>query len=346
MMENQIFNLEKIKELTTSIDILQAKIYQLKDTSAKLEDYRKSAIQNIKTENFNSQIEILTNLINDIKTNLENVVKDNISNFLSFKDGLLKKYKERYQERLKRLNLNQSQLSKIGLNLIENRKISKTIPNLSYIPSIDVLQWVDILDSLKQNSLFLKSVKKIEIYYENIIQDRFKFELSKIPKDTDESLIENFKNVFNHNPTLSFKEFLQGIEENLTQKEIKTRRDIVSQAKEREDLEKLKKKQEEHKETYEDYLKLSDREFERKIRKKSRGKLNKISISDKEVKSIQMSEEVSEKIEKFKSKLDQSFEEKYLIQKDGEKDPLDLIRERKTKKEKEYKKFKNHFEND
>ncbi|KKL55087.1 hypothetical protein LCGC14_2258910, partial [marine sediment metagenome] len=58
---------------------------------------------------------------------------------------------------------------------------------------------------------------------------------------------------------------------------------------------------------------------------------------------IEISEEISEKIEKFKSKFNKSFEEKYLIKKDEEKDPIDLIRERKSNKDKEYKHFKDHF---
>lgn len=345
MAENQFFNLEKIKELTNTIDKLQAKVYQLKDASIKFENYKEYAIQDVKETNFLSQIEGLTNIIDKINSNLEEISKNNISHFIDFKEGLVTKYKERYQDQLKKLKLTKFQLSKIGLYLIENKMISKTITNFSYVLSVDVLKWIEILDSLKQNSLFVRSVKKVGIYYETLIQERLRLEKSKIPKDTDKKIIKNYEKAFQDNHSLSFKEFYQLIKDDLTQKELKTRKEFISQTKEREELEILKKKQEEHKETYEDYMKLSDREFERKIRRKSREKLKRISNSEKENKAMEISEEVSEKIKKFKSKFDKSFEEKYLIQKDDEIDPLDLIRERKTKKEKEYKKYKNHFEN-
>ena len=110
-------------------------------------------------------------------------------------------------------------------------------------------------------------------------------------------------------------------------------------------MKKLKKNQEEQKKTYEEYLKLSDSEFKRLRRKKSREKLTDISEKSTEKDSIEISDEVSEKIEKFKSQLEKRFNEEFMIQKDEEKDPLDLIRERKKKKEKEYKKYKDHFEN-
>ena len=143
---------------------------------------------------------------------------------------------------------------------------------------------------------------------------------------------------------MSFEEFLQIIENNLTQQELKVRRKIVKETKEKEEFKKLKKKQEEHKETYDDYLKLSDSEFDRKRRKKSREKLNFTAKNGKKVKEIEISKEISEKIEKFKSKFNKTFADKYLIQKDDEEDPLDLVRERKKKKEKEYKHYKDHFE--
>lgn len=228
--------------------------------------------------------------------------------------------------------------------MIEKREINKTIHEISYVPSIEVAQWLEILDSLKQNSLFLRTIKKIEQYYENLIQDKLKLELSKIPKDADISLIKDFEAAFLEDPNITFTEFLQDFESKLTQKELKTKKEFIAKVKKREELEKLKKKQEEQKEAYNDYLKLSDKAFERKTRKKAREKLSDIRTTDKETKKIEISDEVSEKIEKFKSKLDKSFEEKYLIQKDDEIDPLELIRERKIKKEKEYKKYKDHFE--
>ncbi|MFX0083134.1 MAG: hypothetical protein ACFE94_15415 [Candidatus Hodarchaeota archaeon] len=344
MTETQLFNLEKIKDLTSSIDEIQAKIFQLNEDSEKVKTFKQSIIYIFTDKVFLSQINEITHLMNDLKDILEDISKDNINIFLSLQESLIKKYKEKKQEKLKKLKLNQENLREIGLYLIERKKINKTIHEISYVPSIEVVQWLEILDSLKQNSLFLKTIKKIEIYYYSLIQDRLKLELSKIPEDTDISLIKDFEATFLENPNISFSEFLQDFESKLTQKELKTKKEFIAKVKEREELEKLKKKQEEQKEAYNDYLKLSDKAFERKIRKKAREKLSDIRTTDKKPKKIEISDEVSEKIEKFKSKLDKSFAEKYFIQKDDEKDPLDLIRERKIKKEKEYKKYKDHFE--
>ncbi|MFW9895068.1 MAG: hypothetical protein ACFFD7_04620 [Candidatus Thorarchaeota archaeon] len=344
MTENQAFNLEKIKELTSSIDLLQAKAYQLKEESLKVDLWKNSIKENISEEKFLSQIDIISRMLDDIRNILQRITKETIGKFLYFQEGLIRKYKENYQYKLKKLRLNEKTLRRIGIYLIENRKINKFIHEISYTPSLSISQWLDILDSLQENSLFLKIMKKIKTYREGLIQRKLNIEISKIPKDTEASLIEEYKKAFFDDPELSFKDFIQIIENNLTQQELKEKRLVIKEAKEKEELEELKKKQEEHKETYEDYFKLSESEFKRKRRKKSREKLTSIKKESKKSKRIQVSDEISEKIEKFKSKLDKTFNEKYLIQKDDEKDPLDLVRERKRKKEKEYRQYKDHFD--
>ena len=50
-------------------------------------------------------------------------------------------------------------------------------------------------------------------------------------------------------------------------------------------------------------------------------------------------------IEKFKSEMDRRFKEEFIIKKDEDTDPLDLIRERKLKKAEEYKNYIKKFEN-
>jgi len=344
MKENQVFNLEKIKDLTSSIAVLQARTHQLTEQSLKIETWKQSVIESFSEEKFLSQIDIISDLLITVRKKLQKIANENIGRFLNFQEGLIRKYKEINQQKLKKLKLDEEALRKIGLFLIENRKISKLIHKISYIPSLKVSQWIEILDSLQQNSLFLKIMKKIELYRVKLIQDKLKIEVNKIPKDTEASLVKEYEKAFLEDPVLSFKEFLQIIENNLTQQELKEKRILVKEAKEKEELKNLKKKQEEHKETYDDYLKLSDSEFKRKRRKKSREKLKSITNNDKEMKKIEISDEISEKIEKFKSKFGKTFEEKYLIKKDDEQDPLDLVRERKRKKEKEYKLYKDHFE--
>lgn len=345
MAENQLFNLKKIKELTSSLAVLQASINQLNEDSDNFKTYILSVIPNFTSETFLSQIEETTKIMMSVKNKLDKISMDNIVSFLALQENLFKKYREKKQSELKKLNLNHTRLREIGLHLIETRKINKTINKISYIPSIEVAQWSEVLDSLKQNSLFISTIQNFKLYYENFIQEKLKLELSKIPKDADQTLIKDFENAFHEDPYLTFTEFIQDFESKLTQKELKTKRQFIAKVKEQEELEKLKKTQEEQREAYNDYLKLSDKAFERKTRKKSREKLKDVKTANKEGKKIEISDEISEKIEKFKSKLDNSFEEKYLIQKEDEIDPLDLIRERKVKKQKEYKKFKDHFEN-
>jgi hypothetical protein len=344
MTENQAFNLEKIKELTSSIDLLQAKVYQLKEESLKVDSWKENLKERISEEVFLSKIDKVSEMLETIGNNLQRITKETISKFLYFQEGLIRKYKENYQYKLKKLRLDEKTLRQIGIFLIENRKISKFIHEISYTPSLSVSQWLDILDALQENSLFLKIMNRIKMYREELIERKFNIEISKISEDTDASLIEEYKKAFFDDPELSFKEYIQIIENNLTQQELKEKRQLIKQAKEKEELEELKKKQEEHKETYEDYFKLSESEFKRKRRKESREKLTSIKKESKEPKKIQVSDEISEKIEKFKSKLDKTFNEKYLIQKDDEKDPLDLVRERKRKKEKEYRQYKDHFD--
>ena len=345
MVKTQIFNLERIKVLTSSIGTLQAKLHYSEEITDMSETYTQYIIDNYTDETFIRQIENVRNLIIDIKARIEKVTNENITSFLHFQERLIKKYKEKYQEQLKKIKLDSEFLKNIGLYLIENREISKTINKFSYVHSIEIPQWFEILDSLKQNSLFLKTVNNISKYYKILIDDKLKLELSKIPKETDKSLIQDFKEKFLENPNFNFNEYIQLIEIKLSHQELKTKEKIVSVLKEREEFERLKKRQEEQRDSYDDYFKFSDREFERRIRRKSREKLKPIKTTTNHVGEVEISDEISEKIEKFKSQFNKSFEEKYLIKKDDELDPLDLIRERILKREKEYRKYKDHFEN-
>ncbi|MFX0038976.1 MAG: hypothetical protein ACFFCY_09625 [Promethearchaeota archaeon] len=345
MSNNQIFNLEKIKELTNPIEDLQAELNQLNINSLKIAEN----IQNIEYEsndkNLPSQIVRIKELLQDIDKKLNKVSNTNLNKFLDFQARLIKKYKDDFKDNLKKLNINTEITRKIGLDLIERKKISKIIDFVSFVPSIEIKYWIELLDSLKYNTIFLKSIKKARKYYQNLIQIKLEKELSKIPEYIDPNLIKDYEIFFKENPTLTFNEFCQTIENQLTQKELSAKRASIEKVKKNEELEKLKKKQEEQKTSYENYLKLSDREFERLRRKKTREKLTNISKKSSDDNSIEISDEVSEKIKKYKSQFDKSFKEKYMIQKDEDKDPIDLVRERKKKKEKEYKHFEDHFKN-
>jgi len=345
MSNNQIFDLDKIKELTIPIEELQIKINQLNDSSKKITKNIHVIENEFKDEKFLSQIEIIQELLKNINDKLNLVSITNLNKFLDFHDHLIKKYKDNFKENLKKLTLNEEITKKIGLFFIEEKRISKIIDNVSFIPSIEIPQWLELLDSLNHNTLFLKSVEKIGIYFQELLQVKLEKELKKIPNDTDPVIVRDYEEFFKKNPTLAFNDFLQTIENQFTQKELDSKKEIRKRIKEKEELEKLKKKQEEQKKTYEDYLKLSESEFKRLRRKKSREKLTDVSTDSNMEKEIEISEEVSEKIKKFKSQFEKSFDKKYMIQKDDDTDPIDIIRERKKKKEKEYKEYKDHFEN-
>jgi hypothetical protein len=347
MNNDQVFDLEKIKNLTIPIEELQVKLNQMAENS---QDGMEN-IQIIESEfydkDFLSQLKLIEELLKDITNRLNKVSRSNLTKFLALQDQLIKKYKEKFKDNLISLNLNKDLTKSIGLLLIEDKKISKIIDFVSFIPSIEIPQWLDLLDSLKHNTLYLKSVKKMRIYYQDILIVKLNIELSKIPENTDQLLINDYKKSFGDNPNLTFDSFMKTIESKLTQQERTDKKDIMKKAREREELEKLKKKQKEQNETYENYLKLSDSEFMRIRRKKRREKLTDVSppSESEEQKDIELSDEVHEKIEKYKSQLNKSFNEKYMIQKDEDQDPLDIIRERKKKKDKEYKEYENHFEN-
>ncbi len=345
MSNNQLFNLEKIKELTIPIEELQVELNQLNENSSRITKNIDIIEKDFIDKNFLSQIASIKELMQKVNNKLNKISKINLNKFLDFQDKLVRKFKENFKDNLKNLNINEEITKKIGLSLIEDKKISKIIDFVSSIPSIEIPQWLELLDSLKYNTLFLKSVKKLKSYYQDSIQIRLKTELSKIPEDTDPILLSEYKKFFEENSSLTFIEFLQTLENQLAHQELIAKREVIKKAREKEELEKLKKRQKEQKETYEDYLKLSEREFKRLRRKKRREKLTDISTKPNEKKPIEISDEVSEKIKKFKSKFEKSFNEKYMIQKDEDKDPIDLIRKRKKRKEKEYKQYKEHFNN-
>ena len=236
-------------------------------------------------------------------------------------------------------------MKNIGQSLIRNRKTNKIITQISNTPSISKFQWLELVDALNQNTLFLNSASELRKSYLQIVKIRLDSELSKIPSETPSSIIEEFKENFSTSHDLTYEEFLKSMESRLTEEELQLKREKLSKSKKKEEIEELKKKQEEQTETYESYLKLSEKEFERRRRKSKREKL--IDVKDNEhKKKLEISDEVSEKIEKFKMKFDKKSDENYFINENLDEDPIKMIRERKEKKAKEYKKYKEHFESE
>ncbi|MGQ4875163.1 MAG: hypothetical protein ACP6IY_13940 [Promethearchaeia archaeon] len=340
-MEEKSFDIETIRELTSPIDNLEGTINYL---NLEVNSYKNTINSFLKLyQSDDESITIIKNSMNTIlklQEELKNFAYENLNKFLKFQDLLIEKYKDSYIKRLKGIKSTPDSIKKLGLFLIENKNISSIIYKLSYTPSITVEQWLLIIDTLKTNTLFRSIGEKLKIYYEKIIQKRLEVELKDIPDNTEKELIELYKKSYFEKP-ISFHEFLIEYESSLPEKELERRKKLIEQRKELEKIEKLKKKQQEQQQSFQDYFKYSKEEFNRIMRKKKRKKLSEIASKPKT--ETRLSEEISEKIEKFKSRFSKKFEEDYLLKKEDDKSPLDLIRERREKKEKEYKEFLKKF---
>ncbi len=344
-MEIELFNLEKIRGLTAPIKVLQGKINQVSNLVKNIEPNQQLASSYYGNDLFLKELAQLTKLIENINENLKIVSTNNLNKFLKLKNYLINKYKQSIRDKLKIVDLNDENFTQIGLSLIENKEISKIIERITYIPSVTVKQWIDLLDALNQNTIFLKSVDNLREHYKIILQNKLKFELEKIPSNVESFTIEDFKRQFHITPEITFIEFNKSIEHKLTEEELKSKKELIEKKKEKQKLEELKRKQEEQTESYDSYLKFSNKEFERRLRKQKREKL--IDISDMEKKKdIEITEEISQKIEVFKKKMDKRSQEQNINLGDSKADPIKIIRERKKKKKEEYEKFKDHFEND
>ncbi len=343
MSKDLIFDLNRIKCITEPLNTLQNRLNSLSFSIEQVNQSKKQIyeVNSLKIEK--TQIEKMLTHLQELYNELTQITNKNITNFLNFQDNLLKKYKEQYKNHLLRLNIDQEKSKILGLYLISQQKISKVNQQISYVNSILMNDWFNLLDSLNQNSIFMKLIPVIRDYYGKITAIKLKKELEMIPEEFDNEIKNDFKNAFYDDPDLSFEKFFSEYEKLLTASDLNKRRALLQKMKEKEELEKLKLKQEEQNQGYQDYLKLSAKEFERRRRKKSREKLSNIDVPFNQSKELEISEEISEKIELFKSQFEKKFQDENLIGIDQEQDPVDLIRKRKKLKAEEFKKFKKHF---
>jgi hypothetical protein len=338
MNGHQLFDIEKINEVTNPLEYLQGNLSNLEIIYRSFIE-NKGIVDTINDKDFRLDIQSISEKLNEINENVIRISNENINKFLVFQDLLIKKYKDAFKENLKSLNLENDFTKEFGLFLIENKKISKIINECPSVPTINLEEWLNLLDSLKENSIFLLAIKKVEKFYGSIIQDRLNFEMSKIPDDTDPVLLKDYKKAFLREPR-TFSQFLNELDVRLTKEELAKKKVLIEKSKEKE---RLNEKRAEQQKSYDDYFKFSNKEFERRRRKKKREKLSDVILTTKDTNEIEISEEISEKIEKFKAKFENSFDEKYLIQKKDDQDPLDVIRERKKQKDEEYEDFIKKF---
>lgn len=232
MVENQIFNLEKIKEITSPIGELQGKLNNLEELYEFFDENKKILTQDFKEDKFN-EIQDINNNIKEVYRELAEITTISTYKFLNFQDKLIAKYKDSFKEDLKNLELNQSDVVyKIGLFLIKNKNICKIIEKTSFVLALNSDQWISLSNSLKHNSIFLSILQKVAEFLEVS-----KFRLTeKIIKEKEEIEKSNKLLDKKFSPKLDkYQEYLKYSEE-----EFKRRRRRES----RESLEKLEEKPE------------------------------------------------------------------------------------------------------
>lgn len=344
MIEYEVFNLEEIKELISSFNDLQISYNLLNSLS---DDFKTNDIRinnvSISQDNLIHFTDIL-NSIHSLIDNLLEITDQNINLFNEFQNNLLSKFKRNYKKKLKGLELNKHTLQHLGNSLIKNKNVFKIVSNISYVQSIRLSQWFELIDSLKQNSTFNIIIQKLNKFYQDLIEHKLNEQLSKIQGKFDESFINDYKRAFYEDPKLTISEYQHLYENSLNKEEFEEKKDYIEKEQKKLELEKLKKNQEKQDELFQDYLRLPSKEFERRRRKEQREKLSKIDLESTNDKKIEISKEASEKIEKFKSSLDKSLENNYLFKENEDKSPIELIRERKKRKSEEFRKYKKHFE--
>ena len=294
MVENQIFNLEKIKEITSPIGELQGKLNNMEELFEFFNENKNVLTQDFTEEKLN-EIQDINNNLTDIYRELVEKTIISTQNFLIFQDHLIRKYKYSFKEDLKSSELSQSDIVyEIGLSLIKNKNISKVIEKISFVLALNSNQWISLFNSLKHNSMFLSILQKSAKFLE---AEKLKL-TEKIIKEKEE--IEKSKQILDKQPSP-----------------------------------KLNK--------YQEYLKYSKEEFQRRRRKERRESLE--TLEEKPEIQIEVTKDISEKIEEFKSKLGSDFKEKYLIQRDDQQDPITLIRELKKKREEKYQEYLKKIKN-
>jgi len=343
MIEYEILNLEEIKGMISSFNDLQSAYNLLQSLSNEF------PINNIEIESLRlsekefNRVNFILNSIQSLIDDLLLVTDHNIILFNAFQNELLTKFKRSYKQKLKSLELNNKNLQIFGNSLIKNKNISKIVSNITFIHSLKLTQWLELIDSLKENTTFNLIIEKVNRFYQDLIKTRLNEQLSMVRDRFDETFINEYKKAFYENPSLSFSEYRQIYETSLTKEELDQKQVIIKNNQEKLEYEKLKKNQEKQDALFQDYLRLPSKEFERKRRKEHRGKLSKVNLKMNNNK-IEISKETSEKIEKFKNSFDKSLKNRYLVEEDDGTNPIDLIRERKKKKTEEFKRYKKHFE--
>lgn len=345
--ENIVLSLEKIKDLTNPIELLQGKLNIIKNLYNKLKINLQNLVDKSEIVDNNNvkYYYVLDNLITTIFTELSKNSEIDLENWLFFKDLLLSEYIASIKNILKVKTLSEGSLKEVGLALIKNKKVSSLLEKAHFIFSIDINLWQKIVDSLKKNPYFLKTLKQIKQFHQNEIERLLFIELNKIPKNINPKIITEFKKEF-RKKKISFNKFILSSKPEFYERKFVTN-GIKENSKKKEDKSfKLKKKQETQFKSYDKLFKLSEDDFQRLKRKKSRKKLNSFSKLEKtDQPSPDKKKITDEKGKALKPTKINSNGKEIKEETEADIDPLDIIRKRKRKKEEEYKKLLNKIRN-
>ena len=196
MIEYEIFNLEEIKELIYSFNDLQISRNLLNSLS---DDFNTNDIRINNISISKDNLIYFTDFLNSIQSLIDNLIEvtdQNINLFNEFQNSLLLKFKKNYKKKLKELELNKHTLQHLGNSLIKNKHVFKIISNISYVQSIRLNQWFELIDSLKQNSTFNIIIQKLHKFYQDLIEHKLNEQLSTIQGKFDESVINDYKRAF------------------------------------------------------------------------------------------------------------------------------------------------------
>ena len=338
---NIIFSVEKVKELTKSIGIIQGKLNAIK----KIYDNFNCDLKNIIEQSSNEkkdQLSILESLNDSLKTINAEILKFfdiNSENWLYFKDLILLEYKNSIKENLLNMNLNADSLRKVGIELIKNKNTSSLLNEANYITSIDLNNWALMVDSLKNNSPFLSAVGRAKNYYQNEIERLLHLELKKIPRNFNGKLIAQFKKEFRKNK-ITIEDFIYNSKMVPPKKKPLKKKTDNSFSKKKIEPKKTSRRDGDQFKSYDTLFNLSDEEFQRLKRKKTRKKLDALSKEKKATDSLKEEKEKVLEDKKIETSIEGSQTEGELLEEEDSKqvktDPLEIIRERKKTKQEEF----------
>ena len=344
--ENIIFSAERIKGLTNPIDKIRGKLNLINKLYLNYKETLKNLlkkpnlIENDRIKFFND----LDNTLEEIYSKLSKNSELNLENWLSFKDLLLSEYILSIKNILTEKKISQDSLKKVGISLIKNKKVSSFLEKTSFIFSLDVDFWESIVNSLKNNPDFLKTLNKIKKFCQNERERILNIELNKIPKNIDYKIINEFKKEFRKNK-ISFKEFMITSESRFPKTKFATQKITLDTKKKKNELDILKEKQETRFKSYDKLFTLSEDEFQRLKRKKKRKKLDSLSkLEKKEYPPDDKKKEKDKKEESTQTTKQDIFSRDIIENNEADIDPLEVIRKRKQKKEEEFEKHLNKIQ--